>query len=82
MHSSLAGYATTLGNLRELLIIQSTNFLIDGKDDKRLPSLDFDKKTPCLTGLGKAMVQQGRLQGEDNNYGKHHGILDNIYDNF
>lgn len=55
MHGSLAGYATTL----------------DGKDpDKKLPTISTaDKKTPCLTGLGKALVQQGRLQGEDNNYG-------------
>lgn len=55
MYSNLAAYATTL----------------DGKDpDKKMPTLDMDsKRTPCLSGLGKAMVQQGRLQGEDNSYG-------------
>lgn len=55
MHASLAAYATTL----------------DGKDpDKKLPTISTgDKKMPCLSGLGKALVQQGRLQGEDNSYG-------------
>lgn len=55
MHANLAAYATTL----------------DGKDpDKKLPSISTgDKKQPSLTGLGKALVQQGRLQGEDNTYG-------------
>lgn len=55
MHANLASYSTTL----------------DGKDpDKKLPTLSTgDKKMPSLTGLGKALVQQGRLQGEDNSYG-------------
>lgn len=55
MHGSLAAYATTM----------------DGKDpDKKLPTLSMsDKKMPCLAGLGKALTQQGRLQGDDNSYG-------------
>lgn len=45
---------------------------VDGKSpDKKLPTITMDssKKMHCLSMFGKALVQQGRLQGEDNNYG-------------
>ncbi len=52
--------------------LSSYAFTLDAKEsnEKKLPSLGLEKKLPPLMGLGKAMVQQGRLQGEDNSYGR------------
>lgn len=74
MASSLNLYAKTLGKTGICNRLNNSNWLSikDAKDtgDKRLsPSLLLDKKVPSLTTLGKALVQQGRLHGDDTTYG-------------